>query len=90
MNDGTVDHSDALLREAAHRLVDTIAPYRVLTRGNLADLSGISQWNPGEFDRALRWAVDHDLLRRLDDDLYEIAPGAGRDGGKRLPVEGGW
>jgi hypothetical protein len=90
MNDRSADHSDALLREAAHRLADTIAPYRVLTRGNLAELSGMSQWNTVKFDRALRWAVDHDLVRRLDDDLYEIAPGSNRDEGKRLPIEGGW
>lgn len=90
MNDGSADHSDALLREAAHRLADTIAPYRVLQRGTLADLSGISHWTTVGFDQAPSWAVDHDFLRRLDDNMYEIGPGANRGNEKRRVVEGGW
>ena len=34
------DRSEALLREAAHRLADTVALYDVLTRERLAALSG--------------------------------------------------
>jgi hypothetical protein len=85
----TQDHYDAILREAAHRLADTIAPYRVLTRDKLADLSGVSGWTTVGFDSALRWAVDHDFLHRLDEDLYEIGPAANRDEGRRKLVEGG-
>ena len=84
------DHYDALLREAAHRLADTLAPYRVLTREKLGELSGASSWNTIGFEPALRWAVDHAVLRRLDEDLYEIGPEANRDDGTRLVVTGGW
>jgi hypothetical protein len=66
------DHDDAVLREAAHRLADTITPYRVLTRDKLAELSGEGYWHTVSFDHALRWAVDHDVLRALSPDLYEI------------------
>jgi hypothetical protein len=90
MNAGSAGNDGALLREAAHRLADTIAPYRVLTRTRLAELSGISEWNTGEFNRALRWAVEHDVLRRLDDDLYEIGPSANRNDARGPGVEGGW
>ena len=78
MNSGS-GRDDALLREAAHRLVDTIAPYRVLTRKSLADLSGTSVWKAVDLDQAVRWAVDHDYLRQLSDDLYEIGPAANGD-----------
>jgi hypothetical protein len=84
------DHDDALLREAAHRLVDMLAPYRVLTRTRLEELSGASRWATIDFEVALRWAVDHNLLRRLGEALYELGPEANRDEGSRLVVEGGW
>jgi hypothetical protein len=90
MNDESDDHYEALEREAAHRLADTLAPYGVLTRERLAKLSGGSRWNTVGFEQALRWAVDHDYLRRLDDDLYEIGPEANRDDATRVVVEGGW
>ena len=86
----TTTRYDGLLREAAHRLADTVAPYRVLTRGDLAELSGASRWHTIRFDDALRWAVEHDFLRMLEPDLYEIGPGAGQDESSRLAVEGGW
>lgn len=79
MNETSAGHDGALLREAARRLVDTITPYRVLTRESLADLSGTSMWNTVDLDQALRWAVDHDFLRQLSDDLYEIGPASSRD-----------
>jgi hypothetical protein len=90
MDDRKGDHYNALLREAAHRLADTLAPYRVLTRGALAELSGASRWDTIGFEPALCWAVQHDFLRRLDDDLYEIGPAANRDDATRLVVKGGW
>ena len=90
MSKGSGDQYDALLREAAHRLADTIAPYRVLTRDKLAELCGASRWHTIGFDHALRWAVEHEFLRRLDGELYEIGPGADRDEGRRVPPEGGW
>jgi hypothetical protein len=88
MNPESTDRSDALLREAAHRLADTTAPYRVLTRETLAELSGISHWNTVGFDQALHWAVDHDFLRRLSDDMYEIGPGFS-PGPRQAPGGGG-
>jgi hypothetical protein len=73
------DRSDALLREAAHRLADTLAPYGVLTRDRLAEFSGASRWTAVGFDGALRWAMDHDVIRGLDEELYEIGPAADLD-----------
>ena len=90
MHEETGDRYGALLREAAHRLADTLAPYRVLTRGRLAELSDASRWTTIDFGTALRWAVEHRLLLRLDDDLYEIGPEANRDEAAHLLVEGGW
>lgn len=90
MNEETGDHYGVLLREAAHRLADTVAPYRVLTRERLAELSEASLWSTIDFEAALRWAVDHGFLRRLDDGLYEIGPEANRDEAAHLLVEGGW
>jgi hypothetical protein len=66
------DREDAVLREAAHRLADTLAPYRILTRDSLADLSGVGLWRSVSFEHALQWAVDHDVLRALGGDLYEL------------------
>jgi hypothetical protein len=62
---------EALLREAAHRLADTLAPYRVLPRDELAKLSGEGSWRAVTFQEALDWGVDHGILRRLDADFYE-------------------
>lgn len=90
MNEQTGDHHGALLRGAAYRLADTLAPYRVLTRERLAELSEASGWSTIDFDAALRWAVDHRLLLRLDDGLYEIGPEANREEAAHLRVEGGW
>lgn len=63
---------EALLREAARDLVDTLEPDRVLTRHDLADLSGERQWGTVGFDEALKWAVEHGLLRSLGLELYEL------------------
>jgi hypothetical protein len=61
-----------LLREAARDLVDTLGPYRVLTRQSLVDLSEERYWGAVRFEEALKWAVDHGLLRQLGPDLYEV------------------
>lgn len=66
------DRDDAVLREAAHRLADTIAPYRVLTKDSLAELSGVGKWRSVSFEHALKWACDHEVLRALAPDLYEV------------------
>ena len=82
---------DALLREAAHRLADTLAPFGVLTRDRLAELSGASRWRVVTFDGALRWAVAHDYVRRLDAELYEIGRRADLDADSRAEEqEAGW
>jgi hypothetical protein len=66
------DHYELLLEAAAHRLVDTLSLYRILTRRQLADLSGEGHWRTISFPRALTWAIDHDLVRHLGGDVYEI------------------
>lgn len=63
---------EALLREAARDLVDTLEPYRVLPRHRLADLSGERHWGTVGFAEALKWAEEHGLLRSLGRDLYEL------------------
>ena len=63
---------DAVLREAAQRLADALAPYRVLTRADLAELARVKRWRGVNFDAALDCAVELGLLRRLKGDLYEI------------------
>jgi hypothetical protein len=83
------DRSDALLREAAHHLADTLSPYGVLTRDRLAELAGASRWTAVGFDGALRWAVDHDVIRRLDGELYEIGPAPDLDEDRRHEEEPG-
>lgn len=90
MNDGLDDHYEALLREAARRLVDALTPYGALARAKLAELSGAPRWSTIDFGAALRWAVDHNYLRRLGGDWYEVGPEANRDEGEHLVVEGGW
>jgi hypothetical protein len=64
--------SEALLREAARDLVDTLEPYRVLTRQRLAELSEARHWVTVGFEQALQWAVEHGLVRTLGPDLYEL------------------
>jgi hypothetical protein len=90
MNERSATHDETLLREAAHRLADTVAPYRVLTGARLAQLAGAPRWTTIDFQAALRWAVDHRFLLRLDDELYEIGPEANSDETAHLVVEGGW
>ena len=89
-SDGSRDRGGALLLEAARRLADTLAPYRVLTGTRLAELSGAAHWSTVDLQSALRWAVDHGFLVRLDEDLYEIGPEANRDEAAHLRVKGGW
>jgi hypothetical protein len=88
MTEKSGDHYDVLAREAAYRLADTLAPYRVLTRAGLAELSGATHWATVDFDWALRWGIDHDLLHRLSDDLYETGPAAEQEV-RRLRMDGG-
>ena len=68
----TANRYEALTREAAHRLADTVALYGVLTRERLAALSGEEQWRSVSFAQALRWAVDHNMLRQLAPGFYGI------------------
>jgi hypothetical protein len=84
------DQYDAVLREAAHRLASALEPYGVLTREKLEEFSGASRWSTIDFDQALHWAVEHEVVRRLDEDLYEIGPAADPDERSGLGLEGGW
>jgi hypothetical protein len=68
----TESRYEALLREAARDLVDTLEPYRVLTRQALADLSREGHWSTVAFDEALKWAMERGLIRSLGPDLYEV------------------
>jgi hypothetical protein len=70
-------HDDALLCEAAHRLVDTVAPYGVLTRRDLETLSGAEDWRSVAFEHALQRAIEDGALVRLSGDLYEIPASEG-------------
>ena len=79
MSDGSGDHYDAILREAAHRLADALTPYRVLRRAELGEISGASRWKTIDFEVALRWAVEHDYLRHRGEDWYEVGPEASRE-----------
>jgi hypothetical protein len=88
--DASGDRYDALLRDAAHRLADAVAPYGVLTRAKLGELSGASRWETIDFEVALPWAVEHDYLRRVGEDSYEVGPEASRDDSTRVVIEGGW
>jgi hypothetical protein len=72
MNKTSLDPYEALRREAAHRLADTAAPYRVLTRQRLAALSGEAHWGVVSFEEALDCAVDEGVLNRLAPDMYEV------------------
>lgn len=65
------EHYDALVREAARDLAQTIALYGVLTRADLVSISSAGNWMSVGFDTALDCAIALGLVRRLDEDLYE-------------------
>jgi hypothetical protein len=73
MMDVPGDHYNALVSEAAHRLADTVARYGVLTRERLAALSGEDHWHSVGSAEALRWAINHGMLRRLAPGFYDSA-----------------
>jgi hypothetical protein len=66
-------------------LMRALRGYGVLTRAHLLDVGGAAHWPDSGFKRALAHAVSSGRIRRLGDDLYEIADPAsaprGEDGG---------
>lgn len=62
---------DALVREAARDLAQTLALYGVLTRADLVRISSADHWMSVDPDAALECAIALGLIRRLDEDLYE-------------------
>lgn len=66
---------DALVREAARRLAETVASYGVLTRVDLVAISGVERWPSIDFDKALECAEALGLVRRLPGDLFESRGG---------------
>ena len=84
---GSADYYDALLGEAARRLVHTIEPFRVLTRDELRTRSGAGRWRTITFGQALEWAVANGMLHRLSSELYEI-PAASSAGATTVPISG--
>jgi hypothetical protein len=60
----------AVLDVEARRLEHVVARYGVLTRHQLAELSGARHWARGRFLRALELAEEHGLIRGLGYGLY--------------------
>jgi osmotically inducible protein OsmC len=54
-------------------VVRTLGRYGVLTRARLLDLCGAAHWSGGGGRRAVADAVSSGRIRRLGDDLYELA-----------------
>jgi hypothetical protein len=54
-------------------IVRTLRRYGVLTRARLLDICGAAHWSDPGAERALAHAVASGRIRRLGDDLYEIA-----------------
>ena len=59
-------------------VVRTLRGYGVLTRARLLELCGAGHWSDGGGRRAVADAVSSGRVRRLGDDLYEIADPANR------------
>jgi hypothetical protein len=54
-------------------IVRALRRYGVLTRARLLDVCGAAHWSDSGAERALADAVSSGRIRRLGDDLYEIA-----------------
>ena len=54
-------------------IVHALRGFGVLTRAHLVDVCGAAHWSDSGFKRALAHAVSTGRIRRLGDDLYEIA-----------------
>ena len=83
-------HRTAILDAEARHLAHTLASYGVLTRHQLARLSGADHWVEGRFSDALELAEKRGLVRQLGSDFY-AAPttvGGNRDPRRkhRLPL----
>jgi hypothetical protein len=54
-------------------IVRALRGYRVLTRARLLEVCGAAHWSDTGARRALARAVSSGRIKRLGDDLYEIA-----------------
>lgn len=63
-------HEDAVLDAEARHLVRTLAPFRVLHRDALEQLSGAEHWHECSFERALAEAVRSGEIEKLPNDFY--------------------
>ncbi len=54
-------------------IVHALRSYGVLTRARLLDICGAAHWSDSGAERALAQAVSSGRIKRLGDDLYEIA-----------------
>jgi 3-phenylpropionate/trans-cinnamate dioxygenase ferredoxin reductase subunit len=59
-------------------VVRALRGHRVLTRARLIEACGAAHWSEPGFARALNKALSSGRVRRLGDDLYELARDAGR------------
>jgi hypothetical protein len=54
-------------------IVHALRRYGVLTRARLLDICGAAHWSDSGAEQALAHAVSSGRIRRLGDELYEIA-----------------
>jgi hypothetical protein len=78
-------HQGAILDAEARRLGRTLMSYGVLSRRQLAKLSGAGHWSQGRFIGALERAEERGLIRPLGFDFYAPGPPSAdvREGGRR-------
>lgn len=85
----TSRHEQAVARAEVLRLMRGLAPYRVLHRDALREVTGADKWHNGGFDRALREAVRSGSIEALPGNFYRIPPTAqlDRDRSQDMPSE---
>lgn len=64
------DHLAAIADCEARRLAHTLSGYGVLTRWQLAELSGARTWQRGRFARALEVGIEEGMIRDLGCGFY--------------------
>jgi hypothetical protein len=71
-------HDAAVVQAEARRLALALAPYRVLRKKTLEQVSGASRWHEGGFDQALCEAVRRGMIQRLPSGFYREGDGLSR------------
>jgi hypothetical protein len=67
-------HTKAVLETEVPCLERTLRTYRVLTREQLAELSGATHWHQGRLRRAIEAAERLGVLSRRGRDFVELPP----------------